>query len=272
MQRVLDIMVPEEGDGRIQTTAPLLRAMIRRELGRIVRDELPVWDYVVNKTAKSEYKQGLPEHMVVCNRYNDRVRQGLMAPVGKANLAANKTDGGDRVVNFDLQHSGARVNYLVYYDPKSKNKKIGEHVEEPHWWLHHNSITPNPKKHFKIDRNYYLLRCAPSIVALLVYHVPDALHLFEAAAVDVDSQMKRSGDILDWYGSSSSTPSSSSSSSARSPNDRWTRNYKHLPINFMKTVVQKTAAKAKKAAKAKRAARREANPTQHGIMRFLTKK
>ena len=308
--QALALMMPRTGDARVQVTGPLLRSMLVRELGRVIRDEVDVWKYCRCMTAKTNYAGTLPEHMHVFHRFNERVRRGEMAAVGDANKELNTADGGERAVNFDMMHSGARVSFLVWFDPAAvkEKKKLSDHVEDPEWVLYHNRSTPDAKKHILVDRLYYIQQCAPSITTLLSHHVPDAIQVFETAAVAVRTQMSgavsmslrqyfaptvsaagsadctnsASGDgpsrdaasgLVDDRGVSSALPCvvSSAAVGALSP-DAWARSSGRHAIVHMKQIVQTTRLKHRNVAKGAQVKAAKENPSKHSIARFFTEK
>ena len=225
MKQALDLMMTRTGDNRAEVTGPLIRALLVRELERVVKDQLPMHKYYLNKCARSTYK-ALPAHIYVFRLHNDRVRSGQMAKIGEHNRALNVLDGGDRTVKFEMYHSGTRFDYVVYYMRVAKVQR--DHVEDPEWVKYHNIITENPARHLLIDRLHYLQTYVTAVVPVLMHHVPDAAVLFEAAAVQVHRQLARHATgsraitdftvpILSSASSSSSLLEPSSSSSLLEP-------------------------------------------------------
>ena len=224
MKQALDLMMTRTGDNRAEVTGPLIRALLVRELERVVTDQLPMHKYYLNKCARSTYK-ALPAHIYVFRLHNDRVRSGQMAKIGEHNRALNALDGGKRTVKFEMYHSGTRFDYVVYYMRRAKVQR--DHVEDPEWVNYHNSITGNPARRILIDRLHYLQTYVTAVVPVLLHHVPDAAVLFEAAAAQVHGQLARhatgSRAITDFtvstrvpsaFPSETSAASSSASSSA----------------------------------------------------------
>jgi DNA polymerase elongation subunit (family B) len=172
-KRVIDAIMPSQADAEISVASSqqALLEVIRSFCQDLVDDRFPVDDYVLSATAKTGYKSTLPAHMVIFNRRNKRVDNGIQQ--------APKYNAGDR------------PEYVVVYTGHKKEKVV-DHVEDPLWMAQH-------PENIRVDRLHYFKTIRTAIKKLCTYHFPYIDRLFDACAGELERTLRRLKNIEDMW-------------------------------------------------------------------------
>lgn len=150
----------------------LAQRLIAQDLGRLVRDEVPVTDYKISKSRRKDYRNPDLPHLHVCKKMY------------------NRQPGSEPQI-------GDRVPFVLLYLKNNPNAKAFEKAEDIGF------VLQNPKL-CKIDRLYYLEhQIQNSICSLLQLIIENPSRLFEDARRDLKHQQTGQRSILTMLGGAS---------------------------------------------------------------------